>query len=207
MKPAPVPPARDHRARRRADGADVPGVPPPREPGPSSSRASTSSDPHAIASATVGIGVKSEGQLVVAGTCGYLYVPAPVVVDGGTSTLVRGSAGEPQVLLKYDGDGLRYELAEFLGMIRDGASESFKAPPARVHRAGPPHGTCPDGTARLRRGQGGLTVPLRFFGRARSRPDPEADTTPQDQPAEPPPRPPRTRRSSPPRSSRTTSGP
>jgi hypothetical protein len=35
-------------------------------------------------------------------------------------------------------------------------------------------------------------VPLRFFGRARSRPDPEADTTSQDQPAEPPPREPLT---------------
>ena len=35
-------------------------------------------------------------------------------------------------------------------------------------------------------------MPLRFFGRARSRPDPEADTTPQDQPAEPPPREPLT---------------
>ena len=33
--------------------------------------------PHAIASARTGIGVKAEGELVVAGTRGYVYVPAP----------------------------------------------------------------------------------------------------------------------------------
>ena len=33
--------------------------------------------PHAVASARVGLGVKAEGDLVVGGTKGYIYVPAP----------------------------------------------------------------------------------------------------------------------------------
>ncbi len=33
--------------------------------------------PHAVATAKVGIGVKSEGELVISGTKGCIYVPAP----------------------------------------------------------------------------------------------------------------------------------
>ena len=82
--------------------------------------------PHAIASATVGIRVKSEGQLVVSGTRGYLYVPAPWWLTEYFETRFEDPRENRKYYFKYDGDGLRYELAEFLGMIRDGASESFK---------------------------------------------------------------------------------
>ena len=33
--------------------------------------------PHSTASFTLGIGVKTEGNLVISGTKGYIYVPAP----------------------------------------------------------------------------------------------------------------------------------
>ena len=33
--------------------------------------------PHAVASIKVGQGVKSEGELIISGTKGYIYVPAP----------------------------------------------------------------------------------------------------------------------------------
>ena len=33
--------------------------------------------PHAVASIKVGMGVKSEGELIISGTEGYIYVPAP----------------------------------------------------------------------------------------------------------------------------------
>ena len=33
--------------------------------------------PHATSSFTLGIGVKTEGNLVISGTKGYIYVPAP----------------------------------------------------------------------------------------------------------------------------------
>ena len=82
--------------------------------------------PHAIATAKVGIGVKSEGQLIVSGTRGYLYVPAPWWLTEYFETRFEDPRENRKYYYKYDGDGLRYELAEFLSMIRDGASESFK---------------------------------------------------------------------------------
>ena len=33
--------------------------------------------PHAVATVKVGKGVKSENELIIAGTKGYIYVPAP----------------------------------------------------------------------------------------------------------------------------------
>ncbi|MFT3888588.1 MAG: Gfo/Idh/MocA family oxidoreductase [Arachnia sp.] len=82
--------------------------------------------PHAIATAKVGIGVKAEGDLVVAGTRGYLYVPSPWWLTEYFETRFEDPRENRKYYFKYDGDGLRYELAEFAGMIRDGAPESFK---------------------------------------------------------------------------------
>lgn len=82
--------------------------------------------PHAIATATVGLGVKAEGDLVVAGTRGYLYVPAPWWLTEYFETRFEDPHENRKYYYKFDGDGLRYELAEFIGMIREGARESFK---------------------------------------------------------------------------------
>ncbi len=82
--------------------------------------------PHAIATATVGLGVKAEGSLVVAGTLGYLYVPAPWWLTEYFETRFEDPRNNRKYYYKFDGDGLRYELAEFVGMIRDGSRESFK---------------------------------------------------------------------------------
>ncbi|SHI73350.1 choline-phosphate cytidylyltransferase [Tessaracoccus bendigoensis DSM 12906] len=81
--------------------------------------------PHAIATATVGLGVKSEGSLVVSGTEGYLYVPAPWWLTDYFETRFEDPRQNRKYYTPFDGDGLRYELAEFSSMIRDGASESF----------------------------------------------------------------------------------
>lgn len=82
--------------------------------------------PDAIASAKVGLGVKAEGDLVVAGTEGYLYVPAPWWLTEYFETRYEDPRRNRKYFYKFDGDGLRYELAEFVSMIREGARESFK---------------------------------------------------------------------------------
>ncbi len=82
--------------------------------------------PDAIATAKVGIGVKAEGELVVAGTRGYLYVPAPWWLTEYFETRFEDPRDNRKYYYKFDGDGLRYELAEFVSMIRDGSRESFK---------------------------------------------------------------------------------
>lgn len=86
--------------------------------------------PHAIASARVGIGVKAEGELVVAGTRGYLYVPAPWWLTEYFETRFENPGSNKKYYYKFDGDGLRYELAEFAQMIRSGNLESFKLRPS-----------------------------------------------------------------------------
>ncbi len=82
--------------------------------------------PHAVASARTGLGVKSEGDLVVAGTRGYLYVPAPWWLTEYFETRFENPHNNKKYYYKFDGDGLRYELAEFAWMIRNEVSESFK---------------------------------------------------------------------------------
>lgn len=82
--------------------------------------------PHAIASARTGIGVKAEGELVVAGTKGYVYVPAPWWKTEYFEARFENPAKNKKYYYKFDGDGLRYELAEFAWMIRNETPESFK---------------------------------------------------------------------------------
>lgn len=82
--------------------------------------------PHAIASARTGIGVKAEGELVVAGTKGYVYVPAPWWLTEYFEARFENPAHNKKYYYKFDGDGLRYELAEFAWMIRNSTPETFK---------------------------------------------------------------------------------
>ncbi|MDR1791785.1 MAG: Gfo/Idh/MocA family oxidoreductase [Propionibacteriaceae bacterium] len=84
---------------------------------------------HAIASARSGIGVKAEGELIVAGEKGYVYVPAPWWKTEYFETRFENPADNKRYYYKFDGDGLRYELAEFAYMIRTGSLESFKLRP------------------------------------------------------------------------------
>ena len=82
--------------------------------------------PHAVASARTGIGVKAEGDLVVAGSRGYVYVPAPWWKTEYFEARFENPAQNKKYYYKFDGDGLRYELAEFAWLIRNATPESFK---------------------------------------------------------------------------------
>ncbi|MDR1064194.1 MAG: Gfo/Idh/MocA family oxidoreductase [Azoarcus sp.] len=84
---------------------------------------------HSVASARTGIGVKAEGELIVAGEKGYVYVPAPWWLTEYFETRFEDSRQNKRYYYKFDGDGLRYELAEFVWMIRNGVLESFKLRP------------------------------------------------------------------------------
>ena len=68
----------------------------------------------AYGSVTTGIGVKSEGSLVVSGTKGYIVVPAPWWYIKHYEVHFE----DPNRIISYDeeleGDGLRYEIREFV---------------------------------------------------------------------------------------------
>jgi len=82
--------------------------------------------PDAVGSARTGLGVKAEGDLVVAGTKGYVYVPAPWWKTDYFEARFENQSDHRRYYYKFDGDGLRYEIAEFGSMIRRGERETFK---------------------------------------------------------------------------------
>jgi glycerol-3-phosphate cytidylyltransferase len=86
--------------------------------------------PHAVASARMGLGVKAEGDLVVAGTSGYLYVPAPWWKTEYFEARFEDQTKNKRYYYKFDGDGLRYEIAEFITLINSGRTETFKLLPS-----------------------------------------------------------------------------
>jgi len=82
--------------------------------------------PHAVASARTGLGVKAEGDLVVGGTRGYLYVPAPWWKTEYFEARFENQSDNKKYYYKFDGDGLRYEIAEFSSLIRREERETFR---------------------------------------------------------------------------------
>ena len=82
--------------------------------------------PHATSSITLGIGVKTEGNLVVSGTKGYIYVPAPWWLTDFFEVRYEDQTKNKKFFYSYDGEGLRYEIQEFISMIVSGRISSYK---------------------------------------------------------------------------------
>lgn len=82
--------------------------------------------PHATSSATLGIGVKTEGNLVISGTKGYIYVPAPWWLTSFFEVRYEDQTKNKKYFYSYDGDGLRYEIQEFVSMIISQRKSSYK---------------------------------------------------------------------------------
>lgn len=74
--------------------------------------------PHAVATAKVGIGVKSEGELIISGTKAYLYVPSPWWKMDYFEVRFENFSNNRRYFYKFEGEGIRYEIAEFLKAIR-----------------------------------------------------------------------------------------
>jgi glycerol-3-phosphate cytidylyltransferase len=81
---------------------------------------------HATSSFTVGIGVKTEGNLVMSGTKGYVYVPAPWWLTDYFEVRYEDQTKNKKFFYSYDGDGLRYEIQEFLSMIVNDRRSCYK---------------------------------------------------------------------------------
>lgn len=73
--------------------------------------------PHALASGTVGIGMKREGDLCIAGTGGYIYVPAPWWKTQEFEVRYEDTSRNQKHYYRFEGDGLRYELAAFVDFM------------------------------------------------------------------------------------------
>ena len=73
--------------------------------------------PKAVATIFVGKGVKKEGELIISGTKGYIYVPAPWWKTDYFELRFENQEDNKRYFYQLDGEGIRYELVSFLNSI------------------------------------------------------------------------------------------
>lgn len=78
----------------------------------------------AVASIKVAKGVKSEGELIVSGTKGYLYVPAPWWKTEYFEIRYENISDTKKYFYQLDGEGIRYEIVAFIKKILNGCSKA-----------------------------------------------------------------------------------
>ena len=74
--------------------------------------------PSAVASLKVGQGVKSEGQLIISGSKGYIYVPAPWWKTDYFELRYENPADNKRYFYQLDGEGIRNEIVSFVKAIQ-----------------------------------------------------------------------------------------
>ena len=79
----------------------------------------------AVASAKVGKGVKSEGELIISGTKGYIYVPSPWWKTDYFEIRYENPADNKRYFYQLEGEGLRYEIVAFIKAIETGRQSSY----------------------------------------------------------------------------------
>lgn len=82
--------------------------------------------PEGIASFGVGLGVKSEGSLIISGTKGNAYVPAPWWKTDYFELRYEDQNQNRKFFYPYEGEGLRYEIKEFIACILNGTNPYIK---------------------------------------------------------------------------------
>lgn len=81
--------------------------------------------PNAVGSLKVGKGVKSEGELIISGTKGYIYVPAPWWKTDYFEIRYENQTDNRRYFYQLDGEGIRYELVNFIRSIETGALNTY----------------------------------------------------------------------------------
>ncbi len=83
---------------------------------------------NAVAVSKVGLGIKSEGEMIISGTKGYVYVPAPWWKTDYFEVRYENSADNKRYYYALEGEGIRYELVAFLRMIEKKENGDFYVP-------------------------------------------------------------------------------
>lgn len=79
----------------------------------------------AVASIKVGKGVKSEGELIISGTKGYVYVPSPWWKTDYFELRFENPLNNKRYFYNLDGEGIRYELVSFVKSVQSLKSNQF----------------------------------------------------------------------------------
>lgn len=81
--------------------------------------------PGAVAGVRVGRGVKTEGELVISGTRGYIYVPAPWWKTDYFEVRFEHQEDNRRYFYQLDGEGIRYALLAFVRSVGSGKEYSY----------------------------------------------------------------------------------
>lgn len=79
-----------------------------------------------LATVTCGLGVKSEGRLLIAGTKGYIVAEAPWWKTTYFEVHFEDETKVDKYSERFLGDGLRYEISDFLYQINGNTNSEFK---------------------------------------------------------------------------------
>lgn len=81
--------------------------------------------PKAVASIKVAKGAKAEGELIITGTNGYIYVPAPWWKTDYFEVRYENQEDNKRYFYQLDGEGIRYEIVAFCKSIEAKRSISY----------------------------------------------------------------------------------
>ncbi|MDK2807495.1 MAG: hypothetical protein PWP24_226 [Clostridiales bacterium] len=79
-----------------------------------------------LAQATCGLGVKSEGKMIISGTRGYIVVDAPWWKTNYFEVHYENPMEIEKHSVTFLGDGLRYEISDFVASINGSGKNEFK---------------------------------------------------------------------------------
>ena len=79
----------------------------------------------AVASFQMGLGAKLEGSMVISGTKGYAYVPAPWWRTDYFEIRYEDQNLNKKYFYPFDGEGLRYEIKHFVSSILQGTFQKL----------------------------------------------------------------------------------
>lgn len=82
--------------------------------------------PLGLATVTCGLGVKSEGRLLISGTKGYIVAEAPWWKTAYFEVHYEDAGKVEKYSEVFLGDGLRYEISDFLSLINNNGKNDFK---------------------------------------------------------------------------------
>ncbi len=78
-----------------------------------------------MASLKIGQGVKSEGELIISGTKGYIYVAAPWWKTDYFEVRYENPALNKRYFYQLEGEGIRYEIVSLLKTIQRGTDYQY----------------------------------------------------------------------------------
>lgn len=81
--------------------------------------------PSGVATVKVAKGAKSEGELVISGTKGYIYVPAPWWKTDYFEVRYENQEENKRFFYQLDGEGIRYEIVAFAKAVESRRNMSY----------------------------------------------------------------------------------